>query len=180
MERERFVSREKSVISQMSSTDSPGRHVWSNAEELLLDKALTRHLSTNTTLFAAKPTGHILKEEDLWTCGQRGAKLAVMRKIEEQFQHFGEEAEKQAANIFTCQQLQYKIKNMLVNGHWKLENGLVKRTDEQREGKRNQKMAFANFSERSAQAVRDRAELPYEQVAAKEQQHGRGPNRLHR
>ena len=95
-----------------------------------------------------------------------------MRKLKEQFQqHFGEEAEKHAAKTFTSQQLQYKIKNMLVNGHWKLENGVVKRSDEQRQGKRNQEMAFASFSERSAQALRDRAEVPYEQVAAKEQQH---------
>ena len=65
----------------MSSADSPGRRVWSNEEEFLLDKALTRYLNAHTGYFAARPNGHILKEEDLWTCGQRGAKLAVMQKL---------------------------------------------------------------------------------------------------
>ena len=151
-----------SLVRAMADAVAAARHVWTDPEELLLDRAITRYLEEKHLTFAG---GHRLESKDLWNLRHRGgAKNEVLSAIAKEFREpvYAEqnrsEAEKKVASVFTDAQVISKIDNMLKNKHWGIHNDMVRRSNEQRQGKRNQSLSYKNHLDRTQEATRARVQ----------------------
>ena len=153
------------------------RHDWGDIEEFVLDKAMTTFLRRKGLRYRH---GEKLRIFDLW---QRGGKQAGLQIIILDFKQLVDtdssltEHQKQKMSMLTDEQIGSKVSNMAKNSHWEwhspgpsLEQGYIRRTLEYRQGKRNQKILYANFQQRQASAARIWAG-PVTQAAARERQH---------
>ena len=115
-----------------------------------------------------------MTRDRLWP-GSRKEKQRVLDAITQEFKNpvYADASlaakEKETVRKLTNEQVHTKVDNHVKNGHWEWHQDRARRTLAQREGKRAQKVSFAN----SANSVRSAAQIregPFEVAAARERQ----------
>jgi hypothetical protein len=120
---------------------SANKHVWNDHEDFVLERSINAYLQKKS-LLGSFSNSDVLKQEQLWS---RGQKTAVMAELVKEFRVAAQGCQNVRTSQITDEQVQSKIDNVLKFGHYEWHEKRVRRTMKSRQGRLNQKIAHAQF-----------------------------------